>query len=252
MIDQTTLDGKIITAAFDLAASPGWQEVSLRDIADAAGCALADVMERFADKDDILAVFVDHVDRKMLAGAGDVEREQSSRDAVFEVIMSRFDAMAPYRGGLKSIMAARAPSLAADPAAVRIALRTQNRILQAAGISAAGAPALLRQLGLARIYGQVFQVWLEDDDPGMARTMAALDRRLRQGEQTLRTIDDVARSGERICEQATAFAGRVISALRQAATQRPATPDTEDAAAAATPPPPSPDTPAPSPGNSPA
>ena len=29
MIDQTTLDGKIITAAFDLAASPGWAEVFL-------------------------------------------------------------------------------------------------------------------------------------------------------------------------------------------------------------------------------
>ena len=58
MIDQTTLDGKIIIAAFDLAASPGWAEVSLRDIAEAAGCSLADVMERFSTKDAVLACFV--------------------------------------------------------------------------------------------------------------------------------------------------------------------------------------------------
>jgi len=251
MIDQTTLEGKIITAAFDLAASPGWTDVSLRDIADAAGCPLADVMERFSDKDDVLAVFVEHVDRKMLAGAGDVEREQSSRDAVFEVIMSRFDAMAPYRTGLKSIIQARAAPLTTDPSIIRMALGTQNKILQAAGINTAGAPALLRQLGLAQIYGQAFQVWLDDDDPGMARTMAALDRRLRQGEQTLRTIDDIAKSGERICEQATSFASRIFSTLRSAATPGQATPEAEAAPDDAPPPPPA-DATDPSPGTNPA
>ena len=130
----------------------------------------------------------------MLAGAGTIEREQSSRDAVFEVVMNRFDILAPYRAGLKSILRARPVALAPDPTAVRMTLKTQNKILQAAGISAVGAPALVRQLGLARVYGQVFHIWLDDEDPGMARTMAALDRRLRQGEQTLRTIDDVAKS----------------------------------------------------------
>lgn len=227
MIDQSTLEGKVITAAFDLAASPGWTEVSLRDIADAAGCSLADVMERFSDKDDILKVFVAHIDRAMLAGAGDIEREQTTRDAVFEVIMSRFDAMSPYRTGLKSIVQSRQSSMATDPAFVSLALKTQNKILQAAGISAGGAPAFLRQLGLARIYGQVVEIWLDDEDAGMAKTMAALDKRLRQGEQTLRTIDDVARSGERACEQATAFASRMISALLATAERRSQPTDTD-------------------------
>lgn len=232
MIDQTTLEGKIITAALDLAASPGWDEVSLRDIAEAAGCSLADVMERFAGKDDVLAAFRAAVDRAMLAGAGDIEREQSARDAVFEVIMSRFDLLAPYRAGLKSILRSPSGGLAAtlppDPQAVRAALATQNKILQAAGINAAGAPALVRQLGLARVYAQVFRIWLDDDDAGMARTMAALDRRLRQGEQTLRAIDDVARTGERMFEQAASMATRLLSGLRAAA-QRSRNPPSDDA-----------------------
>ena len=105
MLDQSTLEGKVITAAMDLAASPGWGEVSLRDIADAAGCSLADVMAVFETKQDIVAGFRDCVDRAMLAGAVDIEREQSARDALFEVIMSRFDLMAPYKAGLKSIVA---------------------------------------------------------------------------------------------------------------------------------------------------
>lgn len=220
MIDQSSLEGKVIIAAFDLAASPGWAEISLRDIADAAGCSLADVMDHFEDKADVLRVFSKHVDRAMLQAAGDVEREQSARDALFEVIMSRFDLMAPYKVGLKSIVqASPSSSGVADPSHVRLTLQTQNKIMQAAGLSAAGVPALIRQFGLARIYDQVFRVWLNDDDAGMARTMAALDKRLRQGEQTLRTIDDVAKSSERVCEQATSFAARLIAAMRAAASQ---------------------------------
>lgn len=248
MIDQSTLEGKVITAAFDLAASPGWGEVSLRDVADAAGCSLADVMEHFSNKDDILKVFVTHIDRAMLAGAGDIEREQTLRDAVFEVIMSRFDAMAPYRSGLKSILKSRQASLITDPAFLSMVLKTQNKILQAAGISAAGAPALLRQLGLARIYGQVVEIWLDDEDPGMAKTMAALDKRLRQGEQTLRTLDDVAKSGERACEQATAFAARMVAAFRAAA-ERQNQPASTDAAEPTSPSEPPPVARAPSTGN---
>jgi AcrR family transcriptional regulator len=219
MIDQTTLEGKVIIAAFDLAASPGWAEVSLRDIADAAGCPLSDVMDLFSDKSDVLKVFAAQVDRAMLASAGDIEREQSPRDAVFEAIMSRFDLMMPYKAGLKSIVAASPRLIPSDPQAVRAALATQNKILQAAGISTAGAPALVRQLGLARIYDQVFRIWLDDNDAGMARTMAALDKRLRQGERSLRTIDELARSSERLCEQAVGIASRIFSAATGARQQ---------------------------------
>ena len=220
MIDQTSLDGKVITAAFDLAASPGWHDVSLRDIADAAGCSLGEVMERFHDKSDVLKVFSQHVDRAMLDAASNVEREQTARDAVFEVIMSRFDLMTPYKAGLKSIVEAdAAASFIPDPEQLRLSMQMQNKILQAAGVSAAGAPALVRQLGLARVYDQVFRIWLKDDDAGMARTMAALDRRLRQGEQTLRTLDDAAKASERICEQASTFVSRLVSAMRSAASR---------------------------------
>jgi hypothetical protein len=44
--------------------------------------------------------------------------------------------------------------------------------------------------GLASVYASVFRTWLDDDDPGLARTMAALDRRLRRGERTFARIED--------------------------------------------------------------
>ena len=58
--------------------------------------------------------------------------------------------------------------------------------------------------GSASTYASVFRVWLEDDDPGLAKTMAALDRRLRRGERTLGGIEQlhtaVSRFGEALQE----------------------------------------------------
>ena len=228
MIDQTTLEGNVITAAFDLAIRTGWNEISLRDIADAAERPLSEVMTRFSDKDDVMKRFTEEVDRTMLAAAGDIEREQSARDAVFEAIMMRFDAMAPYRAALRAIAKDRTKTFPSLPQSACVSLATQNKILQAAGISASGTPALVRRIGLAQIYSQVFRVWLDDEDTGMAKTMAALDRRLRQGERSLRTIDDVARSSMRMCGRASTMASRVLSAMCRAGRQgRNDTPSTE-------------------------
>ena len=65
-------------------------------------------------------------------------------------------------------------------------------MLEAAGIGADGIEGGMRVAGLAAVYASVYRTWLADDDPGQARTMAALDRRLRRGERTLQTLDGVA------------------------------------------------------------
>jgi hypothetical protein len=54
-------------------------------------------------------------------------------------------------------------------------------MLSAADISAAGPKGILRGQGLALLYASVLRTWLDDDDPGLARTMAALDRALSRG-----------------------------------------------------------------------
>ena len=47
----------------------------------------------------------------------------------------------------------------------------------------------MRVQGLLAVYSAILPIWLNDDDPGMARTMAALDRRLRRGESAIRGIE---------------------------------------------------------------
>lgn len=187
MLDPAIPRNALIAAALRLAAERPWTEVTLADIADAAGRALPDLKKEFASKSEIISAFTAAVDDEVLARAPKRTPDQPVRDTLFEVIMCRFDVLAPYRPALRSIVQSGLP----DPAYVRPVLESQRWMLEAAGVNTAGLEGSFKIAGLATVYGSVFRIWLADDDPGQARTMAALDRRLRRGERTLTRIDEV-------------------------------------------------------------
>lgn len=194
MIDTTTPKGRILAAALALAAERPWREVSLADIAEKAGLSLVDLKTSFDSKAEMLVAFSGVVDDEMLRRAPRRAAEQSTRDALFEVIMSRFDALGPYRIALKSI----AGSGFADIGHLRAVMNAQHWMLAAAGVNTDGPVGVARTAGLATVYASVFRTWLDDEDPGFSRTMAALDRRLRRGESALNRMDEVCTGAQRL------------------------------------------------------
>ena len=194
MIDMMTPKGRILTAAFTLAAERSWKNISLADIADKAGIPLVDLKASFDSKAEMLSAFSGLVDDEMLRRAPRRSPDQSTRDALFEVIMSRFDALGPYRVALKSI----AGSGFADIGHLRAVMNSQHWMLAAAGVNTDGPIGVARAAGLATVYASVFRTWLDDEDPGFARTMAALDRRLRRGESALNRMDEVCTGAHRL------------------------------------------------------
>lgn len=185
MIDETTPLGRLTAAAIRLAAERPWNTITLAEIAAAAGMTLADLRPHAATKSDIIAAFMRAIDDDVLRKTSG-QTADPARDRLFDVLMQRFDALAPYKPALKSI----ADAGLMDASLVRPFLASQHWMLQAAGIATDGGFGNLKVMGLASVYGQTFRTWLDDDDPGMARTMAALDRRLRRGEQSITTIED--------------------------------------------------------------
>jgi AcrR family transcriptional regulator len=177
MFDQFTLKGRVLAAALDCAARKSWAGATLLDIAEAAKLPLAELRNEFGSKTDILAALLRTVDDEVLKRAPKRAEGQSRRDHLFDIVMTRFDVLGPYKGALKSIHA----SGPADLALARPVLSSMHWMLEAAGIGTDGAAGGVRVTGLAAVYASVFRVWLEDGDPGHARTMAALDRRLRRG-----------------------------------------------------------------------
>ena len=130
----------------------------------------------------MLAAFHRRVDRAALAGAGDAG--EPPRDRLFDALMRRFDALAPHRAALRAILR---DSLG-DPAALLGApalLFSMAWMLESAGLSAAGWRGRMRVHVLAGLYLSLFRVFLEDDGTDLAKTMAALDRRLRRVEAWL-------------------------------------------------------------------
>jgi ubiquinone biosynthesis protein COQ9 len=187
MLDQFTLRDRIVAAALKLAAERPWSDVTLLIIAQEAGLTLVELRREFATKGEILIAFARSIDDQVLREAAARGTAVASRDSIFDIVMSRFDALAPYKQALRAIF----QSSAIEPALLFNLFASQHWMLQAAGFATDGLVGALRVAGLASIYATVFRTWLDDDDPGLARTMAALDRRLRRGERTLAPVEDV-------------------------------------------------------------
>jgi AcrR family transcriptional regulator len=201
MFDQITPRGRILAAALECAAAKSWVDVTLLDIADAAKLPLVALRKEFGSKTDILAALMRTVDDEVLKRAPRRTEDQSARDALFDIVMTRFDVLGPYKKALQSIHA----SGPADLALARRMLSSMHWMLEAAGIGTDGAGGSLRVTGLATVYASVFRTWLEDDDPGHARTMAALDRRLRRGESAIRSVEQVTSVVQRLATEGPAF-----------------------------------------------
>ena len=189
----------IIDAFMALAADRDVRGIGLDEIAAEAGMSLADLRECYAGKLGILFGFARRIDLAVLA-EGPADAESEPRDRLFEVMMRRFDALAPYKPAIRRM----ARSARCDPALAailrRLAIRAQAWNLAAAGISHGGLSGRVKSGGLALVYGETMRTWLGDDDPDLGRTMATLDRALRRGERGMRMMSDLCSLLPRLAE----------------------------------------------------
>jgi ubiquinone biosynthesis protein COQ9 len=191
MFDEFSKRSKAVRAAMELAQQRDWDDITLADIAKQAGLDLADLRREFVCKSDIIRAFQADVDAEVLAKVKQAGPEQSVRDRVFDIVMTRFEVMSPYKSALRHI----ACYLRCRPGEASLlacsTLASQYWMLAGAGAKLDGPGAAVRVAGLTAIYGKVFQAWLDDPSPSLDRTMAVLDRALSNGERTLAKVEKV-------------------------------------------------------------
>lgn len=189
MPKKQDLEWKAITAALDLAERLGWRRTTLGAIAEEAGVSLAELYRMFPSKTAILGAYTRRIDRQVLDGPPAAEEGEPVRDALFELLMRRFEAMRPNRAGLAAVLRGTVP---ADPPAALLGLarllRAMAWTLEAAGVGVSGFCGRLRTKGLALVYLDTFRVWLDDDSEDMGPTMAALDKALARAERMVRVV----------------------------------------------------------------
>lgn len=167
---------RVVAAALKLASSKGWRRVSLAEIASEARLSLAQLHALYRGKPMILAACVRHFDQAALAGPEPGPKDKP-RDLLFDVLMRRFDALQPYRPAVAAMLR----DSIGDPAALlgfKRLLVSMGWMLEAAGVSSAGLAGKARRKILALVYLSVLLVFLNDKSEDLAKTMAALDRRL--------------------------------------------------------------------------
>lgn len=179
MATKAITPDKIIDAALGLAADRPWQQVTLPDIADAAGIGMADLYRHYASKGAIVAAFIRRINQAVLED-GPVDADDAIKDRLFDLLMRRFDALNDHRAAVTSIM----NSYRQDPAPLFITLpelwQAMVWTLETAGLSTNGIRGRLYVKGLTGVYIKTVTHWLKDDSDDLSPTMAALDKALDQ------------------------------------------------------------------------
>ena len=181
---------KAVHAFLALLAERRFEDIGLAEVAGRAGLKLSQLRADFGTTLAIYAAHVKQVDETVLDGAETDTSEEPHRDRLFDVMMRRIETLKPHKEAVRSIVssARRNPGLAF--ALNGIALRSQKWMLEAAGISASGPRGMLRAQGAALLFARVVGTWL-DEEEGVERTMAALDRGLASAERWEGFIGDL-------------------------------------------------------------
>jgi ubiquinone biosynthesis protein COQ9 len=178
-------DHALIAAVFRLAAESGWARVSVAAAAQSAGLSLAEARVRFPGKHTLLRRFGQVLDQAALAGAS---HEGPVKDQLFDLLMGRFEAMKPYRDGVRSLLR----YLPRDPATgLQLACATRSSMrwmLHAAGQPTDGLRGALRVRGLVAVWLWALRTFERDESEDLSATMAALDTALGRAHQVAALI----------------------------------------------------------------
>jgi len=190
---------KAIDALMALLAEQRFENVGLAEVAGRAGLKLSQLRAEFGSTLSIFAAHMKDIDRAVLAGGDADMAEEPPRERLFDVLMRRMEALAPYKEAVRSVLrsARRNPPLAL--ALNAMAARSQRWMLEAAGIGASGPRGALRAQGAAMMFARVLGVWLHDESESLDRTMAALDRGLSSAERWDGFVGDLCCIPAAIC-----------------------------------------------------
>lgn len=182
---------RIIDAFLRLLAERSFERIDLSDIATAAGLSLADLRQEFSSPLAILAAQIKETDRKVLAGGESDMAEESPREKLFDVLMRRLEILGPHKQAIRSLMRSASCNPGLALALNGFAVQSQRWMLTAADIRVTGPKGAMRAQGMAMLFACVMQTWVNDEDPGHARTMAVLDRELSRGQRWSGYLDDL-------------------------------------------------------------
>ncbi|WP_242010476.1 TetR/AcrR family transcriptional regulator [Acetobacter musti] len=180
MEDDDQFDTALLASAMSLAATKGWRQLSMPEIARNAGLDIGEVRTRYPFKTSVLLLLGRLADRAALVDDGSLS---TPREALFDLLMRRFDVFQQYRDGVLAVLR----GLPFDPVlAVVLGAATMDSmswIAAAAGIETSGIQGALRIQGVTALWTHALRAWEKDSSEDLGTTMAALEHGLDRAER---------------------------------------------------------------------
>jgi len=180
----------LLVLAFEIIAETGWHRFNFNQLAERAELSLTDIRKIYSDKAGLLDSLNERLDQGMLAVDPEDLVGLPPKDRVFELLMSRIEAMTPLRAGLCRLMKdARIDAKLLAMTACRID-RSLTWLQDVADLPGEKSSSLIAQIRrqvqrriLGAVYLQVLMTWSNDDSGDLSKTMAELDKQLRRVER---------------------------------------------------------------------
>ncbi len=198
----------IVDAFMALLADKRIEDIGFAEIARRAGVSLSALRVKYSSKIEILSAHIREVDRAVLDGIDASMADEPPRERLFDVLMRRLDLLAQDKAAVQSLQRSVMLNPGLTLALNGLTVHSMQWMLTAADISASGPKGMVRAQGLALLFASVLRTWVHDDDPGQARTLAALDRALSSGQRWAGFLDDLCRIPEAACSARRAFRRR--------------------------------------------
>ncbi len=179
----SNIRNNIIDSALDCASELDWGKVSLLMISERASITLDRLYSYFPSKTIIAGAIFDRTTGMLMTKTRPSVSNEPVRDRLLDNILQRFDAMEGHKAAIASIIR----DTKFDPLAVCYLVPklfdSMAWTLEMSGISSAGLVGRMRVKGLTLVYLSTLNIWVNDDSPDLTKTMAFLDRRLKQALQ---------------------------------------------------------------------
>jgi len=180
---------QMLEACVEAIVEKGWKGFSLTDVARQMGRPVSELQREFPTVSDIPQAVITQIDGDMLdAVEGEDFKAVSPREALFEILMARFEAAEHYKDFIRVLWRDWPSDMLSALLIASKGVGSMAWVLDRAGLGGTGLSGMMRIQGLTLLYLYTVKVWLDDDTADLSKTMAALDQGLGRLERIAKAL----------------------------------------------------------------
>jgi hypothetical protein len=178
---------KPFEACLDFIAREGWKNFSFAKVSQDSTIPLDVFHAHFSSPTDVMVHLFQRIDQEVLKQLDSFEG-LSPKDALFDILLTRFEVSQPYKPILKRFWEEGIWSPTELPTFACQGFSSMAWMLEAAGLDSRGLAGLMRIQGLTTLYLLTLKTWLTDESRDLGKTMVFLDKGLVKLERAARFL----------------------------------------------------------------